>query len=828
MLKLQNLTKIYLAGDNKVTALKEVNLTFRQNEFVSILGPSGCGKTTMLNIIGGLDRYTKGDLFIGGISTKDYTDRDWDTYRNDSVGFVFQNYNLIPHENVLENVELALTLSGKNKKERVEKAKQALEKVGLSDQLYKKPNQLSGGQMQRVAIARALVNDPEIVLADEPTGALDSQTSVQVMDLLKEIAQDRLVIMVTHNAELANSYSTRIINLLDGKVIGDSKPYEEKVQQQLKKKPKKKSGMNLFTSFKLSLKNLISKRTRTFLTSFAGSIGIIGIALVLSVANGFNTYISGLQQGTLASYPLTIYSSILDTNALTPDINTGSDDRVEYGDITQTGITVSKGMNASTIAKAQHVNKINQEYLDYIKNALPSSLITSISYGYGLSQNLFMKSAFNGNALKISIPTYSMEEMMVNMDLSKFMQYAESYSAANSSVNWQELLTNSDFVQSNYDTLSGKFPTEYTQVALVVNKYNQISRQVLVAMGFSDEQIDKGFTPEDFIGKHFYIVTNDDYYSTSSMTTPNGQMLTLTPTEAADYNKLLDGNNTIELTISGVIRVNSEATNALYETGIVYTPMLIDETRKIEAVSTLKTQVDASDIVIISKGSASLISSKQGLESIQMGQNTLTPNTSWTTLKQTLGQSDMPSTISFYAIDFDAKTQLIEILNNYNLDKAKEDQILFSDTTSLITSSMGTVVDAISYVLITFAAISLVVSSIMIGIITYVSVVERTREIGVLRALGARKRDIKTVFISETFTIGLVAGLIGILVSYLLTFAINAIVGHFFAALNTLAQLNPLHALILVVVSFALTMIAGLIPSSIAAKKDPVIALRTE
>lgn len=827
MLTLSYLTKIYQSGENSVLALKNINLNFRQNEFVAILGPSGCGKTTMLNIIGGLDRYTNGDLKIDCVSTKSYSDKDWDTYRNNSIGFVFQSYNLIPHQSVLENVELSLTLAGISKKERTQKAKSALEKVGLGDQCNKKPNQLSGGQMQRVAIARALVNDPQIVLADEPTGALDSKTSVQVMELLKEVAKDRLVIMVTHNSELARQYATRTISLLDGQITKDTNPYLIIDQNQKLARPPKQSSMSFATAFKLSLKNLISKRTRTFMTSFAGSIGIIGIALVLAVANGFNIYITKLQKETLANYPLTIYSSIMDITSISPPDNNSNSDKENFPDITLSGITSSSQMNYDTLENANHKNIFSDDYLSYL-NAMPTELYTSMNFDYGIKLNMFVKQGFSGAVSKISLPIYSMQEMMSNMDMSKLMQYAESYRALFGSINWAEILNNEKFMQENYDVLAGKFPTQYNQVLLVVDSYNQISKSVLTALGFTGEQIEQGFTVNDFLGKQLKLVLNDDFYSYTQSDTPYGTMTTLTLAEENAYGALYDSENAQTLTICGIVRVNAEVSNSIYSSGVIYTPQLMQEIMKLEANGELNNVITDSKIVVISNGQNSIIASSDDTESFDFGAYTLKTTDTFENLKKMLGLSGYPRSISFYAADFDSKTQLKDYLNAYNDEKAQEDKVLFSDTTSLITSSMGTVVDAISYVLITFAAISLVVSSIMIGIITYVSVVERTREIGVLRALGARKSNIRTVFISETFIIGLCAGLLGIGVSYLLTFVINAIVGGLFPALQNLAMLNPLHALTLVIISFVLTMISGLIPSNLAAKKDPVVALRTE
>ncbi|HRX14394.1 MAG TPA: ATP-binding cassette domain-containing protein [Eubacteriales bacterium] len=835
MLKLKNITKIYpVANNNDVVALENISVNFRENEFVCVLGPSGCGKTTLLNIIGGLDRYTEGNLIINGISTKDYKDGDWDTYRNNSIGFVFQNYNLIPHQTVLENVELSLTLAGVSKKERIERAKKALEEVGLLNQIHKKPNQLSGGQMQRVAIARALVNNPTIVLADEPTGAVDSVMSIQIMELLKKIAETRLVVMVTHNSELSDKYATRIVKLLDGKIVDDTKPLED-IAEVKKEKPKKKSGMSWFTSLKLSLKNLFSKRGRTFMTSFAGSIGIIGIALVLSVANGFNLYIDSLQQNTLASYPLTVYSSILDRSSLMDNFGP-SDDEGAYLPLDETGITASAMITYEDFASAQHENKFTQEYLDYINSKIlnavdedgdPIELVTSIEYNYGIVENLFTSN--NGTVRKLSIPTYSMEEMMVNMDMSKLMQYAESYSSTHSGVNWDKLLDNDEFMKNNYDVLAGAYPTEYNQLALILNSKNQIDKSVLLALGFSDEEISAGFDASDFLGMEFKLVPNEDYYTATTSDTPYGKMLTLTPKTQEEYASIYSSENAITLTITAILRVNEDATSDFYETGIVYTQDLSNKLRETESEGSLVSLLESSDIIVINNGTYPTVASKDGTEIFNFGTTVVRTNESWDNVEKLLGADNMPRSISFYARDFEAKTEIINILTAYNEGLAEEDQIRFSDTTSLITSSMGTVVDAISTVLIVFAAISLVVSSIMIGIITYVSVVERTREIGVLRALGARKKDISNVFIAETFVIGLMAGMMGVIVSYLLTFVINLIVARLFPLLSNLAQLSFLyHALPLVIISFILTMIAGIIPARIAAKKDPVIALRTE
>ncbi len=841
MLKLSNITKIYGSGENAVAALKDLNLNFRKNEFVSILGPSGCGKTTLLNIIGGLDRYTDGDLVINDVSTKDFTDKDWDTYRNRSVGFVFQSYNLIPHQTVLENVALALTISGMTIKERTRRAKEALIKVGLESQIRKMPNQLSGGQMQRVAIARALVNDPDIILADEPTGALDSATSVQVLKLLKEVAKDRLVIMVTHNEVLAERYSTRIINLLDGEVTGDNMPCTYPAPAV--KKHKGKARMSFLTSFKLSMQNLVSKRARTFLTSFAGSIGIIGIALVLSVSNGFSIFMANLQEMSMGDNPIVIYSSMLNSEALSFDkmndfmngkIKTEEgEENKEYSDIFETGIKGSHGGSWSSAGEAvsnmQHKNFFTQEYLDYLQQSITEDLSKRIVYNYGVSFNLFARAglSLDGEVKKLEIPYYSIQEMMATMDMSKYQQYVESFAAMYTSINWERLLGESDYMEQNFDLLAGEnFPQDYTQIALLVKDDNTVDSTVLSALGFTKEQIESGLSVEDFLGKTFKILPNELYYNGAVMAYGGLDVLTLSP--KGNYQELYenDEEGVISLTVSSIIRQKSGTSVISYDTGILYTPMLTQKVIEISQSGQLAAQLFQADALIIMSGLTPKIVAVKDAANKAVFEGAV--NEDWQTVEKRFGISDMPTSIVIYAKDFDSKTQILYALNAYNEGKEEKDQILFSDATGMLMSYMGVLIDGVSYTLITFAAISLVVNSIMIGIITYVSVVERTREIGVLRALGASKKEVGWVFIAETFIIGLAAGILGIGASYILSAVINLIMTAVAPALSHIAVLNPLHALALIAISFVLTVIAGIIPSRIASRKDPVVALRSE
>lgn len=763
MLKLDKITKKY--GD--VEALKGVSLTFRKNEFVSILGPSGCGKTTMLNIIGGLDRYTSGDLNISGISTKNYKDRDWDSYRNSSVGFVFQSYNLIPHLTVLQNVELSLKLSGISKKEGEARARTALEKVGLVDHLNKKPNQLSGGQMQRVAIARAIVNDPEIILADEPTGALDSKTSVIIMDLLKEIAQDRLVIMVTHNAELAHEYSNRIVELLDGQIISDSNPFDADINSE-KLAKRKRTKMPYMTALGLSGKNLWAKKGRTVLTSFAGSIGIIGIALILALSSGLSNSINKMQSDTLATSPITIGSSDFDFSG--PVVTEDTTDMNELPTDSKLQIYEPK-VQTNVIT-----NNITQEYIDHV-NKLDSDKYISIQYIHKANMNMIRKSG------------------------DKYVHVQSSSS------HMGELLDNEDFNNNQYDILEGRMPKGDNEMILVVDNYNRIAKETVKELGLGDlgDKVDL----KSLVGQEFKLIQNNDYYV-------KDEFGLYREASQQNYETIYGSDKAKTLSIVGVMRQKEDSSFQMYQPGLYYRSDLVK--------SFIKDSTD-SEVVKAQKevGKEYSVVSGMGFE----GHPFKEADALYQDQLEELGSSSLPRNISIIPADFEAKKEIRSHLDDYNTDKKDADKITYSDMSEMITGVMETVVNTISYVLIGFSSISLVVSSLMIGIITYVSVIERTKEIGVLRSLGARKKDISRVFNAETFLIGFVSGTLGIVVTYLLTFPINAIIYNLTKTEN-IAVVNPLHAVILIIISIILTSISGVIPSRMAAKKDPVIALRSE
>lgn len=832
-LQLVNIEKIYGTANMKIKALKGVSISFRKNEFVSILGPSGCGKTTMLNIIGGLDRYTSGDLIINGVSTKKYTDKDWDTYRNHRIGFVFQSYNLIPHQSVIANVELALTLSGVNKSERRKRALKVLEKVGLKGVENKKPNQLSGGQMQRVAIARALVNDPEIILADEPTGALDTKTSIQVLDLLKEVAKDRLVIMVTHNPELAKEYSTRIINLLDGKVTGDTQPFEAPVQKDKNPSPMKRAIMKFRTAFGLSFSNLRTKRGRTILTSISGSIGIIGIALVLAMSTGFSAYVNRLQADTLSVYPVTINESTIDLSDFQELTNKEiSDERVrQLVEQKATEKIYSKNM-FDMLTNMLKSNDINQEgYVKYIedfveeKNAsVPSDTWAySLKKDYGFDVNDYIFSNITVNMNKTGTPTSSvmsidtlvqaLENMFnkglkgTNMNISA--EFVREYIPTVS-----EIPDSQKLVESQYDLLYGDWATEKDELLIVVDQYNRITDITMALLGYrAIEGIDSktysvqfggedNLSFETALNKKFYFIDNGTRYikisDGSYMTNPN-LVTEESLSSLADEHKL-------ELKVKGVVRLKDSVKSGVLQTGIAYTSKLvehiIEKNKDTEIVQEAKTNpVTVNDV--------------NGSKSMNARQ---------------LAGSNLLSKISIYSVDYQAKEEVLSYLDAWNnrTDITEEQIVHYSDSTAMLFTALNTIVDAVKIVLVCFTAISLVVSSIMIGIITYVSVVERTKEIGVLRSIGARKKDISRIFNAETFLIGLFAGLIGVGVTYLLTIPINLIIGSLIENVGNIAMLKITDALLLVAISFVLTLIAGLVPSRIAANKDPVVALRTE
>ena len=821
-LKLKKIVKVYGEGENAVKALKGINLDFRKNEFVSILGPSGCGKTTLLNIIGGLDRYTSGDLIINGVSTKNYDDSDWDTYRNNSVGFVFQNYNLIPHQTVLKNVELALTLSGVSAAERHERAKTVLNKVGLKDQAHKLPNQLSGGQMQRVAIARALVNDPEIILADEPTGALDTETSIQVMDLLKEVAADRLVIMVTHNPELAEKYSTRIIRLLDGKKTGDTNPSVFEGFAKPKSQDKGRAAMKTGTAFALSLSNLKTKKGRTTMTSIAGSIGIIGIALVLAVSTGFSGYINRLQSETLSVYPLSISEATVDLSDFDKLLeDTGLD---EFPDIEKVVLKEMFG-NLTNMLKS---NKLTEEYIAYVEEFAEKSNAEADSWKYCLQKayvfdvNNYIYANMDINGMVGVMPVdqlvYTLERVfeagLENSQLPITPEFVREYIPTMS-----EIPDSEELVQSQYDLLTGEWATEANELLLVVDSENGVMDITLALLGFTSLEFNgadynsvtfgdkKEFTFEEVLDTEFYYVRNDDRY----MQVPNGKDTFY----QLPFTKDTLPENAETLKIKGIVRRKPDVAQGVLDTGIAYTSKFVEKILNDNLDSQIVAAADARE--------------DKTLNVVYLASD-MSGNISRETTLRMLAGNDQVTKLSIYSDGFDSKEQMKEYLDLWNQadGRREEDMVHYSDSTAMLFSALNTIVDAVKIVLIAFTAISLVVSSIMIGIITYVSVVERTKEIGVLRSIGARKKDISRIFNAETFLIGLFAGFLGVIITYLLSIPINLIIGQFIANVGRIASLRITDALILVVISFILTLIAGLIPARIAAEKDPVVALRSE
>lgn len=978
MLKLTDIVKDYEVGNDVVHALKGISIEFRKNEFVAILGPSGCGKTTLLNIIGGLDKYTSGDLSINGKSTKQFNDADWDSYRNHSVGFVFQSYNLIPHQTVLANVELALTLSGVGKAERRKRAIDALNKVGLGDQLNKKPNQMSGGQMQRVAIARALVNDPEILMADEPTGALDSATSVQIMDLLKEVAKDRLVIMVTHNPELAEKYATRIVRCLDGEVISDSDPYvynaEEEKNAEKKILGRKKTSMSFFTALSLSLNNLMTKKGRTILTSFAGSIGIIGIALILSVSTGVQTYINRVQEDTLSSYPITINAQEVDlTSMLTSLMSANQENQSETHELD----AVYENRIMSDLMDALSRTETRENNLEKFKEFLENSdeikeYASSIGYVYDTDMNVYVTDA-DGNIVKsdvLDLISRLYSELGVTASSSTLSSYMQMDA-------WQELLSGMDgelinpLMKEQYEVVSGRWPENYDEVVVAVDENNEISDVMLYALGLKtmDQILDdmdaaasgegdtieeQSWSYDDILGLDFRIILNCDKYQKSG-----DGYIDATTTEAG-LKYLYESDNSIKVKVVGIIRKSDNAVSSFLNGAVGYTSALTDyildrvssseliamqkENPDVDVLTGLKFPVEGEEPsedeikAAVDEWSASLSEQEKavaytqilsvpsdeylsaGIEQFrqnltpesedemllqaimsqtqmdeqtirsyieqmdeeekegymtqiisasvaqqyaaqaqeQLGaytteqlaamydatpltteqysyvyENLLPATVSDSTYEQNLkllGDVDKgsPSSIYIYASTFEDKDNISDLITTYNESAADEDQISYTDYVKLLMSSITTIINAISYVLIAFVAISLVVSSIMIGIITYISVLERTKEIGILRAVGASKRDISRVFNAETMIEGFVSGALGIIITLLLLIPINIIL-HSLTGIQILSAILPVGgAIILVAISIILTLIAGLIPSGIAAKKDPVEALRTE
>lgn len=854
MLKLVNLKKDYNLNNEKVHALKGINITFRKNEFVSILGQSGCGKTTLLNIIGGLDKATSGDLIINGISTKKYKDKDFDTYRNHKIGFVFQAYNLINHLTVLDNVELSLTLSGMPKKERREKAIKALTKVGLKDQIYKKPSQMSGGQTQRVAIARALVNNPEIILLDEPTGALDSKTSIEIMELLKKIAKDKLIIMVTHNPKLAETYSSRIVKLLDGLIIEDTNPYEEKGEK-VQKEDKQKPSMNFLAALKLSLNNLLTKKGRTILTAFAGSIGIIGIALILSLSNGVQKYIDNIEEETLSSYPITLEKESVDFTSMLSEMMKITENKNQK----ETNKIISRNlMNdmLSTMTGEKTTNNLEKfkKHIESTKELKENTI--NIQYGYSLKINTYTKNI--KNKMVKTNPSTLMDELNLNEAMKWREKFMPETDTTTNDV-WHELYTSKELLNSKYQLIKGKMPTKYNEIVLVIDKENQITDYTLYQLGYLDskelvENMNKmlkgetietktsqKYTYEDFLGKKFKLVLNTDYYIKQGGIWIDKQ-------DDEDYiNKMLKDKEDLE--IVGIIK-SKDANSPFPYGGIGYTKNLtnyvIDKIKKQEIV---QEQLNNKEINIFTK--APFTKEEFSLNNLtkeqQMYFSTLSDEekisiyekykeynkATYETNLETLGYVDLesPSSISLYAKDFDSKEKITDLINDYNKKEKeqgqKENIIEYTDIVGLMMTSVKKVVNMISYVLIAFVAVSLVVSSIMIGIITYISVLERTKEIGILRSIGASKKDITRVFNAETFIIGLTSGTIGILITLLITIPTSIIVENK-TGIPNITTLPPQGAIILIIISMILTIIAGLIPSKIASKKDPVEALRSE
>ena len=895
MLELNDIKKDYVSGSTTVSALKGINLRFRDCEFVSILGQSGCGKTTMLNIIGGLDKYTSGDLKINGVSTKNYKDRDWDFYRNNSIGFVFQSYNLIPHQTVLSNVELALTLSGVSKAERKKRAIEALEKVGLGEQIHKKPNQMSGGQMQRVAIARALVNNPDILLADEPTGALDTETSIQIMELLKEISKDRLIIMVTHNPELAKDYSTRIVRLLDGVITDDSNPYsledmeadiraKEAVKFKTSEKKIKKSGkkqktsMSFFTALSLSFNNLMTKKTRTILTAFAGSIGIIGIAMILSISNGIQLYIDRVQRDTLSSYPITLQAEAIDISSMVSSM-TGNSDSEEHEDKSKIYSNDIMGDMINTMVKEVKSNNLS-EFKKYIENGSSDikSYVSDIQYSYDVPLNIYMKDTSNGveqlnpgtmfDSIYGEGATSASSSMSSGMGMGMF---------SNSSV-WNQLLGNQQVLDEQYDILAGHWPENFNEVVLVADKNNEVDDYTLYSLGLKDPEEVRTLFKKMMVGESYETKKDISYTFDEILDT---EFKLVMPTDMYKYNDVTGTwddyskddkymtnvvNNGTDIKVCGIIRPNDDAVSTSLSSGIGYTAKLteyiIEEVKNSEIAKAQladtsvdvftgvpfdndrNTEITMDDInaymaTLSPEESAQMQAMTSGMSDdqiLQLFSASLKARTTDATLdsnKSKLGITDLdtPSQIDIYATDFDSKEKVQNIIKDYNKlqqDDGKEENVInYTDYVGIMMSSVSTIINAISYVLISFVAISLIVSSIMIGIITYISVLERTKEIGVLRSIGASKKDVSRIFNAETLIEGFVSGALGIVVTLLLCIPANALIKHL-TDISNVAQLPIAGGVILIIISMFLTFIAGLIPAKLAAKKDPVVALRSE
>ena len=752
MLTIKNIYKSYGLKDSKYSVLKDINLSFRPNEFVAILGPSGSGKTTLLNILGGLDQYDSGDLIINGKSTKKFKDKDWNSYRNKSVGFIFQSYNLISHISILSNVEMCLTLRNTSKSVARKKAIEALERVGLKDHIHKKPNQLSGGQMQRVAIARALVNNPDIILADEPTGALDSKTSTQIMELIKDISKDKLVIMVTHNENLADIYASRIIKLSDGVIISDSNPYETKEETDLYTLPKTK--MSLLTALGLSLNNIKTKKGRTLLTSFAASIGIIGISLVLALSNGFQIQIDDFEKNTLTQMPIYITPEVTDLKSeMALELGNGEDEYPSDNIIKKYQYTVANA----------HKNKITSDYINYI-NSINNDYLNGIGYGYNANMNVIIKNDtidyFNNNYIETSFSTNG----------------------------------TSDIIKENYDLLSGRYPKNSNEALLIVDTYNRLYPYLYKDLGLKENS-----TFEDVIGKELQVVSNNNFYEEA-----DGLFIT-----KHNYDELWNNDDNIKINITGIIRAKKDANVTLYSGST----LLINA--KIEEESIDKNL--NSNIVKAQKEKDYNVLNGDDFDEDDTKEQAISM----------LGGSKDPQTIAIYPKDFISKDKIIEYLDKYNENKSDEDKIIYTDYASTVTDLSGGIMNGITLVLVGFSSVSLIVSSIMISIITYISVLERTKEIGILRSLGARKKDISRVFNAETAIIGFTSGLMGVGIAYLLTFPINVVIKNA-TNLDSVARLSIYYAVLMIIISIVITVIGGLIPAKMSSKKDPVEALRTE
>ena len=860
MLRCENIIKDYPTSEEVVHALKGVSLSFRNNEFVSILGQSGCGKTTFLNIIGGLDHYTSGDLIINGKSTRNYKDKDWDTYRNHKIGFVFQSYNLITHQSVLSNVELALTLSGVGKEERKKRAIEALTKVGLKDQIYKKPTQLSGGQMQRVAIARAIVNNPDIILADEPTGALDSSTSIQIMEILKEISKDKLVIMVTHNPELAQKYSSRIIRLSDGEVISDSNPYNE-FEELNNSQIDKKTNMSFKTALSLSLNNLMTKKARTILVSFAGSIGIIGIALILSLSNGVQSYIDSVESDTMTAYPIQIQSTTMDMTSMMEAMagkEKSSNEKREDNQI-YTRSFVNDVLESIASSKQNNLEEL-KKYIESEQGKELRENTRAIEYSYGLNLNVYNEDTDSG------LIQVSPNGLIDKLGMSDMVDLRSQFMAGTSDANevWLQLPDSNTLKESEFELLEGSWPQNYNEVVIGVDSDNNITDYALYSLGLlnQDEVVDsynkilqgdsneiettenkKSYSYEELMNSKFKLVFNCDLFEKV-----NGIWIDQSDNE--DYIKNVV-KNAQEVKVVGIIRQKDNTMSSGMLGGIYYSSKMSDYViEQCENSQIVKEQKENKDINIFTGNSFksnekldfSSLTPQQQMQFASMSQEEMMAymqtyndnmNASYESNLKKMGvvNLDSPSQISLYAKDFDSKEALADCIEDYNdlqEEKGNSNNVIsYSDMVGMMISSVSSVVNMISYVLIGFVSISLVVSSIMIGIITYISVLERTKEIGILRSIGASKKDVSRVFNAETFIIGLTSGCMGILITILLNIPISTIVASK-TGVEHIAKLPWQGAIILILISLVLTLIAGLIPSKYASKKDPVEALRTE